>query len=119
MYVLSRARTLLVDFVRQLAARQHSAMGAAAVAGAANDARQAAQAAREEEEVQGRLEALLGASFPYLGMPELKQVGALGVVVPALELNIHMDVRSWVCSGAVGSGAATIGCMSRACCTLL
>jgi hypothetical protein len=74
MYVLSRARVLLLDFVRQLAARQRSAVGAAAAASAANDARQAALAAREEEEVQGRLEALLGASFAYLGMPELKQV---------------------------------------------
>ena len=78
MYVLTRARGLLLDFVRQLASRQRAAAAAAAAAAAGNDARGAAQAARDEEEVQGRLEALLTASFAYLSIPELKQVVGRG-----------------------------------------
>ena len=73
-HVLERARALLLDRVRALAARQAAAARAGAAAAAAGDARGAAAAARDEEHAQSRLEALLAAAFPYLGLPELRAV---------------------------------------------
>lgn len=67
LYVLTRARKLLLDWiasVRSVSTQRSSDAGG--------------DAAESEEEIQlqGKLERLLNASFKYMGVPELQQVGA-------------------------------------------